>query len=214
MSEARILDDKPSKPIIAGDVIESPAWSPGQRVHFAMAMKMDINKDRIDDFEKVKSIIEMNGGMVDAWLRVGPDGKIDRHGEIGVNTRYFVQGEIPSEATTADLQKQFNAFDADRERFNVKKIPLQDLLAMMGWRADEKTVELAGSRGAFMKRSPGKAEPAATPADAPASEGTTPAPAAAPVDPFGTPAPAGPAVDPFGAPPAAKPADADPFGSP
>lgn len=215
MSEARILEDKPSNPIISGDVIESPAWSPGQRVHFALAMKMDINKDRIDDFEKVKSIIEMNGGVVDAWLRVGGDGKIDRQGDIGVNTRYFVQGETPSEATSGDLQKQFNQFDADRERFNVKKIPLQDLLALMGWRADEKTMEMGGSRGGFMKRSPGKAEPAATPADAPSSDGTTPAPAAAPADPFGAPAPAGPAADPFGGAPAAKPAaDADPFATP
>src|SRR6476661_7145609 len=89
MSEARILDDTPRNPIITGDVIFTPAWSPGQRVHFALAMKMDINKDGVDDYDTVKRIIEMNGGVIDAELR--PDGK--RVGDINVNTRYFVQGE-------------------------------------------------------------------------------------------------------------------------
>lgn len=216
LSEARILEDKPSNPIIAGDVIETPAWSPGQRVHFALAMKMDINKDRIDDYDMIKSIIEMNGGVIDAQLRIDANGKVVREGDIGVDTRYFVQGEKPSETTSAELQKQFNQFDADRERFNVKKLSVDNLLALMGWRAEEKTVELAGSRGGFMKRSPGKSQPAASPSDAPASEGTTPAPAAAPADPFGSPAAAGPAVDPFGAPGAkATPAaDVDPFATP
>src|SRR5262249_19588633 len=59
LSEARILEDTPANPIIKGDVIFTPTWSPGQRVHFALAMKMDINKDRIDDYEMVKNIIQM-----------------------------------------------------------------------------------------------------------------------------------------------------------
>ena len=69
LSEARILEDTPSNPIIGGDVIHTPAWSPGQRVHFALAMKMDINKDGIDDYEMVKNIIQMNGGVIDAELQ-------------------------------------------------------------------------------------------------------------------------------------------------
>jgi len=73
ISEARILEDKPSNPIIAGDIVHTPAWSPGQRVHFALAMKMDINKDRIDDYDMVKNIILLNGGVIDAELR--PDGQ-------------------------------------------------------------------------------------------------------------------------------------------
>ncbi len=217
ISEARILEDKPANPIIAGDIIETPAWSPGQRIHFALAMKMDVNKDRIDDYDMVKSIIQMNGGVIDAELRVDPTGKIVRNGDISVETRYFVEGERPSEATSPDLMKQYNAFDQDRERFTVKKISVENLLALMGWRAEEKTVELGGSRGGFMKRSPGKTQPATTasPDGAPASEGGA-TPAAPASDPFGAPAPAAPAADPFGAPAAASPAaaDADPFAAP
>lgn len=218
LSEARILEDSPANPIIPGDIVETPAWSPGQRIHFALAMKMDINKDRVDDYDMIKSVIQMNGGVIDAELRTDANGKIVRTGDINVDTRYFVEGEKPSEATSPDLLKQYNAFDADRERFNVKKISVEKLLALMGWRSEERTVELAGSRGGFLKRSPGKTQPApATSSEAsPAAEGAAPSPAAAPADPFGAPADAAPAADPFGA-PAAKPApapDADPFATP
>jgi hypothetical protein len=220
-AEARILEDTPKNPIIAGDIIHSPAWSPGQRVHFALAMKMDINKDRIDDYDMIKSIIQMNGGVIDAELRA--DGT--RKGNISVNTRYFVEGEKPSEATSAELLKQYNAFDGDRERFGVQKISVDKLLSLMGWKAEERTVELAGPRSTsdFRKRAPAKTQPAAagaSEANAPAAGApATTAPAGA--DPFAAPAApaaAPAAADPFAAPPpagkAAPPAEADPFAAP
>jgi hypothetical protein len=217
MSEARILEDTPANPIISGDIIFTPAWSPGQRVHFALAMKMDINKDRVDDYEMVKNIILMNGGVIDAELRA--DGT--RVGDITVNTRYFVQGERPSEATSQKVLDQFKEFDKERERSGVEKIPVEKLLSLMGWKAEERTLELAGNRagGDFRKRTPGKTQPTngATPAPSAADAPMTPAaPAAA--DPFATPAaPAPAAADPFATPPAGKAApatEADPFATP
>jgi hypothetical protein len=217
MSEARILEDSPANPIIAGDIIDTPAWSPGQRIHFALAMKMDVNKDRVDDFDMVKNIIRMNGGEIDAELRLEPTGKVVRNGEISVETRYFVEGEKPSEATNPELLKQYDAFDRERERFNVKKISLDKLLALMGWRAEERTVPLSGSSGGFLKRSPGKTQPATSTEPVPSSE-ASPAPSATPADPFGTPAgaPAAAPADPFGAsaPKAGPAADVDPFATP
>jgi hypothetical protein len=207
----------PANPIIAGDVIHTPAWSPGQRVHFALAMKMDINKDRIDDYELIKSIIQMNGGVIDAELK--PDGS--RVGNIAVNTRYFVQGEAVSEVTSEEMRKQYIAFEDERQRFNVQKISVEKLLSLMGWKAEERVVEVAGNRGGgdFRKRLPGKTQPAA---GVPASESAAPsteapaAPTAPAVDPFAAPgAPAAPGaapVDPFAAPAAkAAPPENDPF---
>jgi hypothetical protein len=205
-AEARILEDTPSNPIIAGDVIHTPTWSPGQKVHFALAMKMDINKDGIDDYDMVKSIIQMNGGVIDAELR--PDGT--PFGKITDNTRYFVQGERPSESSSEELRKQYNALDEERERLGVEKISVEKLLNMMGWKAEERIVEYSGSRGRgdFRKRTPGKTQPAEASST---SESTTPAadrPAASgSTDPFATPAGATPtpqpAADPFA--PAADP---------
>jgi hypothetical protein len=223
LSEARILEDTPRNPIITGDVIFTPAWSPGQRVHFALAMKMDINKDRIDDYDLVKNIILMNGGEIDAELRVDNKGNVTRTGEITVNTRYFVQGDKISEATSQEVISKFNAFEQERERLGVEKIPVEKLLSLMGWKAEERTVEMAGSRagGDFRKRAPGKTQPAAN-GSAPGAPATPAAPAAS--DPFGapatpTPAPPPAAVDPFAAPAppagkAAPAAEADPFAIP
>ena len=39
MAEARILEDSAANPIMKGDIIHTPTWSPGQRIHFAMAGK-------------------------------------------------------------------------------------------------------------------------------------------------------------------------------
>jgi hypothetical protein len=210
LSEARILEDMPSNPIISGDIIETPAWSPGQRIHFALAMKMDINKDGVDDYDLVRSIILMNGGVIDAELR--PDGT--RSGNIDPNTRYFVVGERPNEMTTKDVLNKFNAFDQERANLSIPKIQVKELLAMMGWKAEERTVELAGHRGGALgqpqakKAAGGKAGEAA----APAAESAAPAAA----DPFGAPAAAAPApaaapVDPFAPAAPAAPAAADPF---
>jgi hypothetical protein len=172
LAEARILEDLPSNPILPGDIVHTPSWSSGQRIHFALAGMMDINKDGVSDFDLVKNIILLNGGVIDAELR-----------EDGT------------------------------------KIDVQRLLEMMGWKAEERTVELAGSSGTgeFRKRSPGKkapATPATTPA--PAAGPATETPSPAPADPFG-----GPAADPFGgpAPAPARPmpmpaAEPDPFGTP
>src|SRR5262245_16409157 len=208
MSEARILEDLPSNPIISGDVIETPAWSPGQRIHFALAMKMDINNDGVDDYDLVKSIILMNGGVIDAELR--PDGT--RFGNIDPNTRYFVVGDKPNEATTKEVLARFVAFDQDRANLSIPKIPVKELLARMGWKAEERTVELAGHRGGSAlgqpqgkKTAAGKAGEAAPPA----AESAAPA-----TDPFGTPPAAAPppaAADPFAPAAPAPPAAADPF---
>jgi hypothetical protein len=207
MSTARILEDFPSNPIINGDVIETPAWSPGQRIHFALALKMDINNDGVDDYDLVKSIITMNGGVIDAELR--PDGT--RHGNIDPNTRYFVVGERPNETTTKEVQNRFNEFDTDRFNLSIPKLPVKDLLAMMGWKAEERTVELAGHRGGAVGQAQGKKAATGKAGDAAAPAAGSAAPA---TDPFGTPPAAAPppaAVDPFApAAPAAPPA-ADPF---
>ena len=101
----------------------------------------------------------------------------------------------------------------------MEKIPVEKLLSLMGWKAEARTVELAGSRAGndFRKRTPGKTQPADGTGPAPAADAPA-APAAA--DPFAAPAGAAPtpaAADPFAAPAAGKgapAAEADPFAAP
>jgi hypothetical protein len=195
-AEARITEDSPRNPILPGDIIQSPAWSPGQQLHFALALKMDINGDGVDDFDLVRSIIQLSGGVIDAELRA--DGT--RTGSLSATTRYFIHGELPDETSDARLLPANAAMDREREAFGIEKIEVKKFLAMMGWKPDSRTVVLSGSRGTdFRQRAPGKA-PAAGAAPAAATGGAAPAettapPAAAPADPFAT-----PAADPFATP--------------
>jgi hypothetical protein len=218
MAECRILEDSAANPILKGDAIHTPSWSPGQRIHFAMAGKMDIDADKVEDYDTVRNIITLNGGVIDAELR--PDGT--RKGNLTVNTRYLVLGDAPDEKAAQNAINEFTNIQKEVSRYGTDIIPVQKLLTQMGWKVEERTVELAGGSGAssqFRNRKPlqkatpakpaaGEA-PAAEPAPSPAGE----APAAA--DPFAAPAgtPAAPAAaDPFSAPPPKPAAEAvDPF---
>jgi hypothetical protein len=156
--------------------------------------------------------------VIDAELR--PDGT--RKGNLTVNTRYLVLGDAPDEKAAQNAINEFTNIQKEVSRYGTDIIPVQKLLTQMGWKVEERTVELAGGSGAssqFRNRKPlqkatpakpaaGEA-PAAEPAPSPAGE----APAAA--DPFAAPAgtPAAPAAaDPFSAPPPKPAAEAvDPF---
>lgn len=219
LAEARILEDQASNPILPGDLIHTPSWSPGQRIHFGLAGMIDIDKDGVSDFDLVKNIILLNNGVIDAELR--EDGT--RIGNLNVGTRYLVLGTAPDERSSAKALDEFTAIRQQATQNGTATIDVPKFLEMMGWKAEERTVELAGSSGTgeFRKRTVGKKAPAETTTPAPAAPaGATPAPMpAGGADPF-----AGGGVDPFGAPaPKAAPAPApmpaagaepDPFGAP
>jgi hypothetical protein len=219
MAECRILEDSAANPILKGDAVHTPSWSPGQRIHFAIAGKMDIDGDKVEDYDTIRNIITLNGGVIDAEVR--PDGKTI--GNLTVNTRYLVLGDPPDDTATATALQEFTKIQTEVSRYGTDIIPVQKLLTQMGWKVEERTVELAGGSGAssqFRNRKPGqKAAPAAPAAGAPPAEPMPSPEAPAAADPFAAPAAGAPAppaaADPFAA-PAEKPAAeaADPFAPP
>lgn len=184
-AECRILEDKVSDPILPGDWIQTPAWSPGQHLGIALVGGMDVDNDGLDDTELIKNLIRINGGTVDAHLR--EDGTLE--GAITVRTRYLVEGKIPTDATSADVktfQDKLTDVEEARKINGVEKVSVGEFLERMGWKPEEKTIGLGGrsdvGAGQFRKRTPG----AKTPAEpAPMPMPTTPA-TPADVDPFGT----------------------------
>jgi hypothetical protein len=215
MAECRILEDSPANPIMPGDMIHTPTWSPGQRLHFALAGFMDIDGDRVDDYELVKNIITLNGGIIDAEVR--PDGT--RDGALKPDTRYLVLGDPPDDRSSEKALAEFTKIQDEVGQFGTDRITVQKLLVQMGWKAEERTVEMAGgSGGAFRSRKPGqKPTPGAQPAEGAAPAAAEPMPPAEGAPPAADPF-AAPAADPFAAPaapgapatPAPAPA-ADPF---
>jgi hypothetical protein len=213
LSEAKILEDQPANPILQGDLVHTPSWSPGQRIHFALAGFMDINNDRVNDFDLVKNVILLNGGVIDAELKA--DGT-RAPGKLTVNTRYLVLGEAPTDTSSAAVLAQFTNIQDEADKMGTDNISVQDLLTMMGYKPEERTVEMSGGAGEFRKRTPGKKAPPAAAAPTPAGEAPAAEDAPAPegADPFATPAadPFGGDADPMPAP--APAAEADPFAEP
>lgn len=91
LSEARILEDDITDPILMGDLIYTPVWTPGRAERFALAGAMDLDEDTRDDRQIVRNLITRSGGVVDAEL--SEEGEI--LGEMTPDTRFLVLGDQP-----------------------------------------------------------------------------------------------------------------------
>jgi hypothetical protein len=136
-AEARIVDDKMSDPIIPGDKIYSPVWSPGQRKHFALVGFMDIDSDGKSDLAAVRSLIVLNGGVVDYELNENGD----QRGAMTVNTRYLIKGDPPNLADAGSMETKIEEYTKEyskalkkAESLGIESLPFTELLQRMGWK--------------------------------------------------------------------------------
>ncbi len=153
MAMCRILEDQLSNIIMPGDLVFTPAWSPGQRIHFAIAGVIDISGSGRNDIDLLTQLIELNGGIVDDT--------------VTVQTNYVVQGENRAESVTGEVdQAQKDDFEAKLKaavEIGVDRLSPEKLLNLMGWRADVKTITLGSGKAAA---TPGaRTEAAEQPAD-------------------------------------------------
>jgi hypothetical protein len=129
MAEARITDDKPGNPVVPGDLVFTPIWAPGKRIHFALTGLIDIDHDGKSDLERVRSIISNNGAVVDAYQDT--TGKVV--GEITPETTYLVVGTAPDEKSPKDMRKGNTKLIDDATKNVVKQIKIDELLQRMGY---------------------------------------------------------------------------------
>jgi hypothetical protein len=135
-AEARIVEDDLSNPIMPGDNIFSVAWDAGRSDHFALAGKMDIDGDGKSDLPRIRDLISLGGGIVDA--EVADDGT--RTGQMTINTKYLVLGERPDERS-----KNLDAYSAINEEaktLGIKPIDVSEFIKYMGYKDEHKTVTL------------------------------------------------------------------------
>ena len=137
-AEARIVSDQLGDPLLSHDQIYSPVWQPGRRLRFALAGLLDLDDDGDSDLAKIRNIITMNGGLVDA--QVDEDGK--RVGKLTINTRYLILGEQPTEKASADSIRAYTNIITDAQNLGVERLSLDRLISMMGWKAEDHTEQL------------------------------------------------------------------------
>lgn len=136
LAEARILDDKISDPIMPGDKIHTPIWSPGDKRHFALAGFMDVNGDGKNNLQLLRNLININGGAVDCDV----DEKGKKNGDISIQTRYLVLGDNPGEKGDAAAVAAYSNMLGEAENLGIQKISLSDLLERMGYKPQSHVV--------------------------------------------------------------------------
>ena len=129
LSEARIVEDNPLNPILVGDKIYTPLWNLGERRHFAFAGFIDVDGDGHSDLERMYTLVDLNGGVVDARM----DTKGVRKGDINMNTRYLVLGDELDFNAPAELREDYNRIITKAEKLKIPTIRLNEFLDLMGW---------------------------------------------------------------------------------
>lgn len=139
LAKARILEDQNSEPIIPGDLIHTPIWSPGERKHFAIIGFIDLDDDDRSDLKQLLSLIRLNGGVVDAYQ----DENGNQVGQITRETHYLIKGKEPRVAASASREAgaekvwvdTFSAMEQAAKSYLVKERRLSELLAEMGYKS-------------------------------------------------------------------------------
>ena len=130
LAEASIVTDEIADPILPGDIIHTPVWAPGEKLHFALTDQLDIDGDGKSDAEIVRNLITMNDGIIDA--EIDDDG--NRRGELTTKTRFLVLGtEHDANTPAKPLDARVRMLD-EAEKLGIKRMALPELLRQMGWR--------------------------------------------------------------------------------
>jgi len=144
VAEARILEDEVSDPIMPGDKIHTPIWTPGERKRFALAGFMDINNDDKSDQHIIRNLITMNGGLIDCEI----DERGTRRGNMTIDTRYLVLGQTPDAQGSEGVIAGYTSMIREAERLGIQKIPLRDLLQQMGWKEQTPVIQFGAGANA------------------------------------------------------------------
>jgi hypothetical protein len=160
MAEAKITEDEATNPILTGDQVYSQVWHRGKKLRFALTGFVDVDGDGRSDMPLARELIEVNGGIVDAFLT--DDGEIE--GEITANTRYLVLGDAPESTSQAKLQKGWNDMSVDARKYGVETVTMSEFLSQMGYRPQDRMVELgAGATARDFPARPEDSRPVPTP---------------------------------------------------
>ncbi len=139
-ARARILEDKLADPILAGDKVFTPLWSPGQQNHFALTGIMNLDGDGRNQLNVVRGLIVQNGGEVDAWL----DEQGHKQGRITADTRFVVIGDAP-EKSSPEFVKNHGDILRDAEHYQVHTMTLADFKQQMNYQKSSSVEHFAGS---------------------------------------------------------------------
>ncbi|MFL5241274.1 MAG: hypothetical protein ACJ8FY_04140 [Gemmataceae bacterium] len=139
-SQARITDvtDANREPVLAGDLLYNPAWSPNLQKHIAIAGIIDLAGEGQDNTQEFIRGLKQQGVAVDAYIDLK---ETAIKGEINRLTEYLVVGPLPQDAKIKLPKDRQEAYDNKiNELQNAAKangvtlVPLREFLTLIGYR--------------------------------------------------------------------------------
>ncbi|MFO0807810.1 MAG: hypothetical protein U0746_04235 [Gemmataceae bacterium] len=172
LSSAKVIDAPNAlrDPLLPGDLLFNPAWSPTSRMHVALAGIFDLNGDGIDDIQEVISTLRKAGVEVDAYLDI-KDRTIKGPG-ISERTTYLIEGvppkpsgaqaidsNSPVQQALMDLLGKHTEFVNKSRDLGVDRVPYLKFLAMVGYRLPKVGNPIDGSASSYLRDDKGKIKP-------------------------------------------------------
>jgi hypothetical protein len=158
-SKARITNvrDMNRDPIMRGDMIFNPIWSPNQNMHVAVTGLINLTGDGRDRSAEFIEGLKRAGVVIDSYLDT-KDLKIKGPG-ITVNTNYLVEGEHPEvnnlltlggstigERSTK-IDELINQMKKEAQDQGVSMMTARNFMTLVGYRIPKKITPFAGAGG-------------------------------------------------------------------
>ncbi len=132
-----------TNPLMVGDVLINPIWSPTQREHVAIAGKIDLTNDGRNNIDEFMTNLARMGVVVDAYLDE-KDNTIKGSG-INLNTAYLITGdpmEMEGVGIGANKDLEFkSAFNSkitemqnEAKRLGVTAVPYRRFVDLIGYK--------------------------------------------------------------------------------
>jgi len=164
LSTAKITEvaDPNSSPLLPGDLLINPAWSPSNRIHVAIAGLIDLTGEGRDNIDEFKRNLEREGIVIDAyfdWKDMSIKGEGMTH-----QTDYLIRGEGPKleygnavrEGDTRmsrkmDIGKKITEMETQANQLGATVVPLRRFVALTGYKLPKGAGVLGGSGYEFIR---------------------------------------------------------------
>ena len=140
-AEARIIEEDLYRPMVRGDVIYTPIWSPGLVEKISIIGDIDLDGDGKSDREQFHQLMAASGVVIDNEINDAGE-RIPAEGKITVQTKFLVLGNIPDRADIVGenekarvdkIEKHRKEMYDEARKNGVRVVKLNDFLAHIGF---------------------------------------------------------------------------------
>lgn len=140
-AEARITKSEVANPVMPGDSIFTPVWTPGRSEKFAIVGFIDLDDDDKDDTQQLREIIETAGGEVAVYV----DGQGKIQGSLTPEIRYLILGDRPTDKTSEGGLQAYTTMSETARDNGIDAIRVDQFIDWAGYVGAEELVRLNAS---------------------------------------------------------------------